>query len=190
MSDVPAAPEEIATARLRLRKPRLDDAGGLFRAYASDDRVTPFMTWRTHQSEAETLAFLRSCLADWSSGTRYSYVIELGDGDAGPVGVIDLRGSGHLWEFGYVIARAFWGRGYMTEALSTLVDWSLAQPQVWRASAFCDVENRASARVMEKAGMTFEGILRRYCIHPNLSSAPRDCRMYAKVRSARGDAPG
>jgi len=35
---------------------------------------------------------------------------------------------------------------------------------------------------MEKAGMTFEGVLRQYFVHPNISSEPRDCRMYAKVR--------
>ncbi|MDJ0945424.1 MAG: GNAT family N-acetyltransferase [Kiloniellales bacterium] len=178
--DVPA---ELTTPRLLLRMPRLEDAGALFRAYASDERVTPFMTWRRHRSEAETLAFLRSCLDAWSSGTRHSYVIEVGDGLSGPVGVIDLCNRGHRVDFGYVIARSVWGRGYMTEALSKLLDWSLDQPQVWRASAFCDVDNGASARVMEKAGMVFEGILRRYSIHPNLSDEPRDCRLFAKVRS-------
>ncbi|HEY1108422.1 MAG TPA: GNAT family N-acetyltransferase, partial [Opitutaceae bacterium] len=39
-------------------------------------------------------------------------------------------------------------------ALKQVVDGSLAQPPIWRASAYCDVENPASARVMEKAGMT------------------------------------
>lgn len=190
MNDALALPAEFSTPRLFLRKPRLEDATALFRAYASDDRVTPFMTWRTHDCEDETLAFLRSCLDDWSSDTRYTFAIELSDGEAGPVGVIDICNRGHRVEFGYVIGRACWGRGYMTEALSTLVNWSLGQPQVWRASAFCDVDNLASARVMEKAGMTFEGILRRYCIHPNLSSEPRDCRIYAKVRPAAGDLSG
>ena len=31
--------------------------------------------------------------------------------------------------------------------------------------------------------MTFEGILRRYFVHPNISPEPRDCCLYAKVRS-------
>ena len=39
-----------------------------------------------------------------------------------------------------------WGQVYMTEALTTLLDWSLSQPEIWRASAFCDAENLASAR--------------------------------------------
>ncbi len=97
--------------------------------------------------------------------------------------MIHLHKRPHRVEFGFVIARPFWGQGYMTEALSTLVDWSLDQPQIWRASAFCDIDNLASARVMEKAGMIFEGILRRFFVHPNISGEPRDCRMYSKVRS-------
>ena len=52
----------------------------------------------------------------------------------------------------------------------------------WRIGAVCDVENRASARVMEKAGLEREGILRRWIIHPNVGFEPRDCFSYAMVR--------
>jgi RimJ/RimL family protein N-acetyltransferase len=48
--------------------------------------------------------------------------------------------------------------------------------------AGCDAENFASASVMEKAGLVKEGILRRWIIHPNVSSEPRDWLSYAKVR--------
>ncbi len=177
------APVEFSTPRLLLRKPRLEDAGQLFHAYASDRDIVRFMSWQAHATEDETLDFIRHCLGEWSNGTGYPYVIETGDEPAGPVGMIHLHKRPHRVEFGYVIARPYWGQGYMTEALSTLVDWSLDQPQIWRASAFCDIDNLASARVMEKAGMIFEGILRRFFVHPNISGEPRDCRMYAKVRS-------
>jgi RimJ/RimL family protein N-acetyltransferase len=59
----------------------------------------------------------------------------------------------------------------------------MGEPTIWRIQAFCDVENRASARVLEKAGLTFEGTLRRYMVLPNLSDAPRDMLCYAKVRA-------
>ena len=52
-----------------------------------------------------------------------------------------------------------------------------------RAAAICDIDNQASARVMEKAGMNFEGVLRRHTLHPNIAPEPRDCRMYAKVKA-------
>jgi ribosomal-protein-alanine N-acetyltransferase len=52
---------------------------------------------------------------------------------------------------------------------------------VW---AVCDVDNLASARVLEKAGMGREGRLRRWVLHPNVSAAPRDCWCYAHVKEA------
>jgi ribosomal-protein-alanine N-acetyltransferase len=66
----------------------------------------------------------------------------------------------------------------MTEALAEVADWALRQPSVWRIGDVCDVENLASARVMEKASL----VLRRWGVHPNLGEAPRDCFSYAKVR--------
>jgi ribosomal-protein-alanine N-acetyltransferase len=50
---------------------------------------------------------------------------------------------------------------------------------VW---AVCDVENVASARVLEKAGLLWEGTLRRYILHPNVSPEPRDAHLYARTR--------
>ena len=127
--------------------------------------------------------FLQQCLHAWTEGTIYAYVIELLEEPDLPIGMIDIRPRSQRVDYGYVLSRRYWGHGYMSEALSCLVEWSLDQPGVWRASAFCDWENHASARVMEKAGMTFEGVLRRYSVMPNASSEPRDCRMYAKVRT-------
>ena len=68
------------------------------------------------------------------------------------------------------------------EAASAVVDWALAQPQIYRVWAICDHENLASARVMEKIGMQREGLMRRGIVHPNISDEPRDCWVYARVR--------
>lgn len=62
----------------------------------------------------------------------------------------------------------------MTEVLRYWVNWSLAQPTVCRIGAFCDVDNPASAKVMLKAGMTYEGSLKHWGIHPNISGEPRN----------------
>ena len=70
----------------------------------------------------------------------------------------------------------------MTEALAQVVYWAMGEDGIWRIGAGCDVENFASARVMEKAGLAKEGILRRWITHPNISSEPRDWVSYAKVR--------
>lgn len=99
-----------------------------------------------------------------------------------PVGAIGTIGFGlshHGAAFGYAMGRAWWGRGLMAEALAALADRLIAERIVRRVSAFCDVENHASARVMEKAGFSFEGRLRRY--DDRWDDAPRDCLMYART---------
>lgn len=181
MDDI-RAPDHFDTDRLTIRKPTLGDANGLFDAYSTDKDVTRYLTWRPHRTAGDTVDFLDLCLAQWVSGVSFAYVVTLADDPGNPFGMIHIRPKLPRVEFGYVLARRVWGNGFMSEALTRLVDWSLAQRPIWRAAAYCDVDNPASARVMENSGMAFEGVLRRYCVHPNVSHMPRDCRMYAKVR--------
>lgn len=68
------------------------------------------------------------------------------------MGMIEARMDGHRVELGYVLARAFWGNGYMPEAAEAIVTWALNQPEIYRVWAVCNTENTASARVLEKVG--------------------------------------
>jgi RimJ/RimL family protein N-acetyltransferase len=174
-------PDHFDTPRLRLRLPRRDDAPAIFAAYAQDAEVTRYLTWRPHKSIEETYA-IRDLMAKlWQDGEAFSYAITL-TGDDTLIGMIAIHPDGFKASIGYVLARPHWGKGYMTEAVRVVVDWLLRQPDIYRVFATCDVDNPASARVMEKAGMKYEGLLRRHTIHPNVSEEPRDCLMYARVR--------
>jgi RimJ/RimL family protein N-acetyltransferase len=180
-------PAQIATARLRLRRLAAADAATIFAAYAQDPEVTRYLMWRPHRSIAETQAYVESRIAAWTNDEAFTYALTLPEASRA-IGAIELRPAGHRVEFGYVLARAHWGNGYVSEALRTLVDWALAQPGVWRAWSLCDAENLASARVMEKAGLDFEAVLRGWTIHPNIGPEPRDCRVYARLRERRAPA--
>jgi ribosomal-protein-alanine N-acetyltransferase len=172
-------PDTMETTRLVLRPVGMADAGEIFRAYGQDAEVTRFLTWRPHRSVAETEAYVTAC----SRATRERTYAIVGRAAGDVLGAFALRQEvGHRVEFGYVLARRAWGRGLMTEALAGAVEWALRQTAIWRIGGVCDVENLASARVMEKAGLAREGVLRRWIVHPNLSDAPRDCVSYAKVR--------
>ena len=59
---------------------------------------------------------------------------------------------------------------------------TLGHPTIYRMAATCDVENKASARALEKSGFSREGLLRRYIIHPNISPEPRDSLLYALTK--------
>ena len=174
-------PETFQTKRLVLRPIASEDAEPIFTNYAQDTTVTRFLIWRPHRSRSDTEAYIARCVAA-PREAEITYVLT--DRDNGEVrGSFALRRAApHRLDCGYVLARRWWGRGLMTEVLAEVVNWALHQPSVFRIGAVCDVENVGSARVMEKAGMLREGVLRRWLIHPNVSDEPRDCFSYVRTR--------
>lgn len=172
-------PRFVQTERLRLRPPRLADAPLIYRRYARDAETTRFLSWRPHESETDTAEFIGRCLDDWAEARSFAYVIELRQDPGRAAGMAQLSPLGHEIVLGYVLSPELRGRAIVPEALKPLIDWSLACDRIWRVSAFCDAENAASARVMIKAGLKREGLMRRYSVFPNVDSAPRDCLVYA-----------
>ncbi len=182
---MPRPPATFGTARLVARLPRADDAPAVFAAYANDPEVTRYLAWPAYTRVEPLAAFLREAAAHWEKRETplplaWLLCLKGTDTPIGSIGVT-LEGNGRAM-FGYVLAKKFWGHGMAAEALTYLVNWTLAQPSLYRAYAFCDAENPASARVMEKAGMVREGVLRRWHVAPTLGPEPRDCIVCAKTR--------
>jgi [ribosomal protein S5]-alanine N-acetyltransferase len=175
-------PDLIHTDRLVLRRPVLTDASAIFDGYARDPEVVRYLMWRPHGSIHETEAFLETRLRGWEAGDDLTWALTL-KGDDRLIGMIAVRLRGFKPDIGYVLARPYWGRGLMAEAGRVIVDLALTDPAVHRVWAVCDAENRASARVLEKLGMTLEGVLQRWVLHPNVSADPRDALCYARVRT-------
>lgn len=86
-----------------------------------------------------------------------------------PVGAITLdKGSGEdacRAELGYVLARAHWGKGIATEAVRLAIERGFSDLSIQRIEAFVDPDNMGSIRVLEKAGLTCEGLLQNYSLH-------------------------
>jgi [ribosomal protein S5]-alanine N-acetyltransferase len=180
-------PERFQTERLVLRRPTAGDARAIFEEYAQDAEVSRYLMWRPHSDLDETIAFLARCQIGWDGGNDLSWAITLA-GDDRTVGMIGARPRGHMADIRYVLARRLWGQGIVAEAARAVVKTALRDPSVHRVWAVCDVENRASARVLEKVGMTHEGVLRKWIVHPNISPSPRDVHCYARLRSDGGAA--
>ncbi len=170
----------LETERLILRRPTMEDAQWIFDDYAQDPEVTKYMRWRPHESVRTTREFLRHVLNEWMREKEFHWVIESKETGEG-LGMIGIwLEKEHRAQFGYVLSQKHWGKGYATEAARAVVEWAISQPHVYRVWAICDVENRASARVLEKAGLEFEGVLHRWTMH-SISDEPRDVLCYARV---------
>ena len=172
------APERIETSRLALRKPTLADAEAVYSRYASDPRVTRFMSWPTHRSIDDTLAFLAFSNAQWERWPAGPYLIEsLEEGN--------LLGSTGLGfenptqaETGYVLAVDAWGSGFATEALHAVVTIAM-DAGVRRLHAHCHPENLRSARVLQKCSFTKDSQPRCGMPFPNVGAGEAvDCPFY------------
>lgn len=175
-------PDILQGLRTILRKSSVVDADDIFHNYAQDEVVTQFLPWEPHRDIHATRRFLQECNEQWRDGRNFSFGILLRDVDQ-VIGMISMRPKGHNVDVGYVLARAYWGQGIMTEALTVLSNWCLEQPEFWRVEAYCDVDNQASARVMERSGMEREGRLRNYMRYAGRGAAPQDAFLYARVKT-------
>jgi len=174
-------PQEIQGNRVRLRAPVLSDADVIFESYTQDSAVCRYLVWQPHKSVATTREFITSCIEAWRTDGRRPYVIAERAGSKA-IGMIEARIQPCSIDLGYVLARAHWGNGLMADAISALAEAALALPRFFRVQAFCDTENVQSQRTLEKAGFIREGKLHRWIVHPNVSSEPRDCFMYATTK--------
>ncbi len=172
---------ELHTPRLLLRRLRMEDAGDIF-AYASDPQVTPYLIWETHRSLEDTCEFLTRTLQNYRNGGLPVWAIEhrghkkvIGTCGFAAIAFAHARG-----EVGYVIGRPYWRQGFMTEALRAVLAYCFDVLQLNRVEARCDVDNTASWRTMEKAGMKFEGILRQYAL---VKGSFRDVKCYSILKN-------
>jgi ribosomal-protein-alanine N-acetyltransferase len=144
-------PEEVETARLVLRRPRMNDAASIFERYASDPDVTRFLGWPRHASIHATEAFLQFSEQEWERWPVGPYLI-LSRANGRLLGGSGLSfQSAHEAMTGYVLAKDVWGRGYATETLTAVVAVA-RRLGVRRLTAQCHPEHWPSRRVLEKCG--------------------------------------
>jgi len=170
------------TTRLLAKPAVVEDAQVIFDEYASDASVAKYMTWKAHRSVDETVEFLTRCERVWIEGSAFPWSLWRKQ-DGAFAGLIEIRVGTSTVDLGYALARRWWRQGLMSEAVATVVAWALAQPTIYRVWATYDIDNVASARLLERVGMEREGVLRRWLVHPNLSNAPRDALCYSIVKA-------
>ncbi len=152
----------LDTERLILRRFTPDDAEDMYRNWASDPEVTRFLTWPCHSSPEATRVLLEDWAAKYADGGYFNWGIELKEirQVIGSIAAVKIDEAVSSAEIGYCLGRQYWGRGYMPEALTAVMRFQFQDVGMNRISAYHDVNNPKSGRVMEKAGMKYEGTLR------------------------------
>lgn len=174
-------PSILETERLILRRPSLDDASAIYERYATDPEVSRYMNWTPHRNVTDTRMFIAHAIEQWKSGTRFEYIIECKFTGV-LLGMIRLGDAGERGDVGYVLAKRYWGQGYMNEAVKGLIMWGFDKRHWRRCPGELYEDSAPSAFDTEAAGITFEGILRRWMLNPSLPETRRlDCLVYAEL---------
>jgi RimJ/RimL family protein N-acetyltransferase len=175
------SPMHLATPRLLLRAFTSADFEWIH-PIASDPSVTRFTDWGPN-TVRDTHEFLREATTEGAGPDGYMWAVTLLDGTG--IGSASLHHSSAHHQrasFGYMLNPNQWGHGYATEVATAVLDFALDTLTLHRVEATCHPDNKASGRVLEKAGLRFEGTMRGHLL---VRGEWRDSRLYAVLASDR-----
>jgi RimJ/RimL family protein N-acetyltransferase len=166
----------LETSRLAVRAveeadlPALMDVNG-------DEEVTRYLPYRAWRSLDDARAWFERMRGFGATGASLQLVV-VDKSRAQAVGtalVFRYDAANLQAELGFVLARAYWRTGFMTEALAILLDKVFGDMGVRRLEAVADSRNTASCRLLRRLGFTREGVLRECWLE---DGKPLDAEIY------------
>lgn len=150
----------LPTERLLIRLPRAGDVDTLT-AYRNDPQVNALQDWELPypRERAEALVATHADRDDVQPGTGTQLAIER-DGELIGDVYVGLDEHVGIAEIGFTLAARHQGQGYAVEAVSAVVDDLIDRVGVHRVTAQLSPKNDASARLLERLGMSFESLTR------------------------------
>jgi ribosomal-protein-alanine N-acetyltransferase len=167
---------QLETMRLILRALAPGDADDIF-AYAADPDVAQYTLWSAHTTIEESRQFIA-----WISGGSlacWAIVQPVTSQVIGASFLHSYHARHRRAEIAFNLAKHSWSRGYATEVARAVIRAGFTHYDLNRIEGTCMLSNVASARVMEKVGMRYEGILRQYVL---AKDAFHDMKLYAILR--------
>lgn len=154
----------LQTTRLTLEPYAENDLEDIF-SYASHPEVPKFVPWEQHKTLEDSkkfLEFIRSSTCTVKGRLFFVFALRLKE-TGRVIGSIDFKNTNpRCGQIDYALGYDFWNKGIVTEAATKIRDWAFENlPEMIRLQAFCVADNKGSRRVMEKAGLQYEGLRRK-----------------------------
>ncbi len=167
----------LETQRLILRRYAVEDARG----YACVDSETGDVLWEPPFSD-EKISQVRGVVDRYKSPDYYRWAVTLKDGGAIVGGILTVRSDEKMLacEIAYATNPKHRNRGYASEALRRVLSFLLMDVGYNRVQGGHLADNPASGRVMQKAGMKYEGTLRQD--NRNSAGVLMDSKIYGLLR--------
>lgn len=151
--------QKLETERLILRRYENSDASAMYKNWASDDEVTKFLMWKTHDSVEISESIISDWLQQYAEEKYYHWAIVLkenGDEPIGDIAVVHMNEDVAMMHIGYCIGKSWWHQGITSEALKAVMDFLFDIVGANRIESRHDPRNPNSGKVMQKCGMKYE----------------------------------
>ncbi len=152
---------QLETGRLILRRFRPADWKTHHKHITSDPEVATSMLWDANPDPEHAKAVVERIISRYGTRDGYRWAIVRKEDDAymGTISLLRIDEEAESCSFAYMLGKAFWGRGYMTEALKAVFRFAFTKLELKRIEVDHFADNPASGAVMRKAGMEQVGCL-------------------------------
>lgn len=161
--------KDLETERLFLRKVKKEDYLEAYNNWCSRDGVDKYVLWKKHESPEVTLKQYTEWENDYEDLKTFRWIVGKKENNE-LIGTIDVSKRFIKFgtcEIGYCYGDQYWNKGYATEALKAVIKYLFEECDAQLVNAEFLNNNPASGKVMEKAGLTYEGVLRSRIIDKN-----------------------
>lgn len=176
---LPSGIGEIVDMRCEIRKWELSDASDLASALSNksvQDNLRDGLPYPYTEKDGRDYI---SAMLSANENDVFAFAIVVDRKVIGSIGAFRQENiHRQTAELGYYIAQAYWGKGIMTEAVKQICDYVFKNSDILRIYAEPFSYNRASCRVLEKAGFQYEGTLRSNAVK---GGKVLDMKMYARI---------
>jgi RimJ/RimL family protein N-acetyltransferase len=162
----PVEQPTLANSEVTLRPLREEDIDAIYQA-CQDPTIPAFTRVPSPYDREMAEEFVRGCDISYRNHQGIVFAMEKVGNFAGTIGLHSINLSDHCAEVGYWVDKSHRGSGLCTAATKTLLEFALEIMGFRRIEGLADYNNIASQRVMERAGMTRDALLRNRVTKPN-----------------------
>lgn len=171
----------IETERLILRRFALEDANDMFKNWINDKEVQSNYGEPVYSNIDLVKELLKCWISAYDDNDFYRWAIVLKENDEniGQIAFCSIDTSHRFADIEYCISRFYEKNGYASEALSAIIKFTFEKTGLNRLEAFHRGKNKASAKVLQKSKMQYEGRFRESYFYND--KAEYDDRIYYSI---------
>lgn len=167
----------LQSERCYLKQLTIDDAQQLFTNVYSDTKVCDYMSWDCYNSVDEVKKYLEEWQEFYKQKECY-WGVFLKDKKTliGTIYLYAENENANLGFISYCFGSKYWGKGYATETVSTVLKYGFEEIGYNNITAYCAKSNYRSQNVLNRLGFQFEAVLR---MRDRTSQGYEDCLYYS-----------